>query len=171
MTAIGLEALGQPFIFGHRSHSFVALRHYGDERNRVQCDKGKTMNPHVSFITLGVTDLQRAKQFYSDGLGCPIQPEHAGFVSFALGNGSSGLALYTWDALAADAGVAADGSGFSGITLSCLVATAENVDELLAKAKSAGGKIAKPAQIAQWSGYFGYFADPDGYLWKVVSNT
>jgi len=23
-------------------------------------------------------------------------------------------------------------------------------------------------QRAQWGGYFGYFADPDGYLWKVA---
>jgi len=33
----------------------------------------------------------------------------------------------------------------------------------------AGGEIAKPAQRARWGGYFGYFADPDGYLWKVVA--
>jgi uncharacterized glyoxalase superfamily protein PhnB len=27
------------------------------------------------------------------------------------------------------------------------------------------------AQRAPWGGYFGYFADPDGYLWKVVTGT
>jgi hypothetical protein len=26
----------------------------------------------------------------------------------------------------------------------------------------------KAATAAQW-GYFGYFSDPDGYLWKVAS--
>src|SRR5207244_12565120 len=41
-------------------------------------------------------------------------------------------------------------------------------DAVLAEAERAGGKIAKPAQRAQWGGYFGYFADPDGYLWKVA---
>ncbi|MGQ0549940.1 MAG: VOC family protein [Armatimonadota bacterium] len=127
------------------------------------------MNPQISAVTLGVRDLNRAKQFYSEGLGCPIGQDQGGFVSFNLGNGSSALALYTWDALAADAGVASDGSGFRGITLSYIVPSAERVDEVLAQAKRAGGKIAKPAQRAQWGGYFGYFADPDGYLWKVAS--
>jgi catechol 2,3-dioxygenase-like lactoylglutathione lyase family enzyme len=129
------------------------------------------MNPQVSAITLGVRDLNRAKKFYSEGLGCPIQQDQGGFVSFALGNGSSGLALYAWDALAEDAGVASDGSGFRGFTLSYIVSSAEPVDEMLAQAKRAGGKIAKPAQRAQWGGYFGYFSDPDGYLWKVASST
>lgn len=27
----------------------------------------------------------------------------------------------------------------------------------------------KPAQRAPWGGYFGYFTDRDGYLWKVAS--
>lgn len=38
------------------------------------------MNPHVSFITLGVSDLQRAKQFYGEGLGWPIQVDQGQFV-------------------------------------------------------------------------------------------
>ena len=128
------------------------------------------MKPFISAITLGVKDLNRAKQFYNEGLGCPIQLDQGGFVSFSLGDGSSGLALYAWDALAADAGVPADGSGFRGFTLSYIVPSAERVDEVLAQAKGAGGKIARPAQRAQW-GYSGYFADPDGCLWKVASAT
>ena len=125
------------------------------------------MNTQISAITLGVRDLNRAKQFYSEGLGCPIEQDHAGFVSFNLGTGSSGLALYRWDALAADAGVAADGSGFRGVTLHYILPSAERVDEVLAQAKRAGGEIIKPAQSAQWGGYFGYFSDPDGQLWNV----
>lgn len=127
------------------------------------------MNPQVSAITLGVRDLGRAKRFYSDGLGCPIGQDQGGFVSFNLGSGSSALALYQRDALADDAGVAAEGSGFSGVTLSYVVDSTARVDEVMAQAERAGGTIAKPAQSAQWGGYFGYFADPDGYLWKVAS--
>ena len=128
------------------------------------------MNPHVSIITLGVRDLNRAKQFYSEGLGWPIQQEQQGrWVSFSLNDNSFGLGLYPWDALADDAGVAADGSGFRGITLSYIVSSEERVDAVLAEAKRAGGKIAKPAQKASWGGYFGYFTDPDGYLWKVAA--
>ncbi len=127
------------------------------------------MKPHVSIITLGVRDLNRAKQFYSQGLGWPIQQEQGPWVAFSLGDGSSALGLLPWDALADDAGVAADGSGFRGITFSYIVGSEERVDALLAEAERAGGKIAKPAQSAAWGGYFGYFTDPDGYLWKVVA--
>lgn len=127
------------------------------------------MNAQISAITLGVRDLNRAKQFYTEGLGCSIEQDHAGFVSFNLGTGSSGLALYTWDALAADAGATADRSGFRGVTLNYILPSAERVDEVLAQAEHAGGEIIKPAQSAQWGGYFGYFSDPDGHLWKVVA--
>jgi uncharacterized glyoxalase superfamily protein PhnB len=30
--------------------------------------------------------------------------------------------------------------------------------------------VVKAAAEAQWGGYFGYFSDPDGYLWKVATN-
>lgn len=110
------------------------------------------MKPAMSVITLGVKDLNRVEQFYREGLGCPIQQDHGGFVSFSLGDGSSALALYTWDALADDAGVPADGSGFRVFTLSYIVPCAERVDEVLAQAKRAGGKITRPAQRARWGG-------------------
>jgi len=129
------------------------------------------MKPHVSIFTLGVGDLDRAKRFYAEGLGWPILQEQGPWVCFALGDGSSALGLYPADALAADAGVAAEGKGFRGITLSHVVGSEARVDALLAEAERAGGTIAKPAQRAAWGGYFGYFADPDGHLWKVVVGT
>ena len=45
----------------------------------------------------------------------------------------------------------------------------EAVDEVMASAAAAGGAIVKEAARSQWAGYFGYFSDPDGYLWKVAS--
>lgn len=127
------------------------------------------MNPHVSVITLGVRNLSRAKQFYSEGLGWPIQQEEGEWACFSLGNGSSALALYRWDALAEDADVAAQGSGFRGVTLSYMVRSEDRVDAVLVEAERAGGKIVKPARRASWGGYSGYFADPDGYLWEVAT--
>lgn len=122
----------------------------------------------ISAVVLGVKDLNRAKKFYSEGLGCTIDQDHRGFVSLKLGDGSPKLGLYTRDSLAADAGVDAEGSGFRGVTFSCFLPTTEGVDEVLAKAERAGGKIVKSGQKAQWGGYSGHFSDPDGYLWKVV---
>jgi uncharacterized glyoxalase superfamily protein PhnB len=77
--------------------------------------------------------------------------------------------MYTWEALADDAGVAAGGSGFRGFTLSYIVDSADRVDAVSAGAERAGGDIAKPARRALWGGYSGYFTDPSGYLWKLKS--
>ncbi len=128
-----------------------------------------TMNPQISAITLAVRDIENAKEFYSQGLGCLIRQEEGGFVSLELNEGSSTLALYGWEALAEDAGVAADSSGFRAFTLSYIVDRGEDVDAVMARAREAGAKIGKPARRAFWGGYSGYFSDPDGYLWKVAS--
>jgi len=118
---------------------------------------------------LGVEDLARSKQFYGDGLGCAIEQDYPQFIKFSLGDGSSSLALYQREAAANEAGVSAEGSGFRGISFHYIVPSREVVDEVVGKAVAAGGSVVKAAAAAQWGGYFGYFADPDGYLWKVAS--
>ena len=127
------------------------------------------MKPHVAVITLGVRNLERARRFYSEGLGWSIQQEDYNWVCFLLGEGSSALALYPWDELAEDATVPADGTGFRGVTLAHNVRSKERVDEVLLEAERAGGMIVKPAEPTSWGGYGGYFADPEGYLWEVAT--
>src|SRR3954467_8204340 len=108
------------------------------------------MKPHVSVITLGVRDMNRAKQFYSEGLGWPIQQDYGQWVSFSLGNGSSWLGLYAWGTPADAAGVAPEGSGFRGVPLSYIVGSEERVDAVLTEAERAGGTIVRPAERPQW---------------------
>ena len=127
------------------------------------------MKPHVAVITLGVSDLKRARRFYSAGLGWPIAQEDYNWVCFLLDEGASALALYPWDELAADANVPADGTGFRGVTLAHNVRSEERVEEVLGEAERAGGKVVKPAQRTSWGGYGGYFADPESYLWEVAT--
>jgi len=127
------------------------------------------MNPHVSAITLGVQDVARAKQFYGQGLGWPIEQDYPQWVSFKMGEGSSVVGLYPREALAGDAGLAADGAGFCGVALSYIVRSEDRVAEVLAEAERAGATIVKPAERSQWGGASGFFADPDGFLWKVAS--
>jgi catechol 2,3-dioxygenase-like lactoylglutathione lyase family enzyme len=123
----------------------------------------------VTAIMIGVEDLARSKAFYADGLGCAIDQDHPNFVSFKLGEGSSSLALYEREAAAQDAGVSSEGSGFRGVSFHFIVPSHEEVDDVVGKAAAAGGAVVKEPAASQWGGYFGYFSDPDGYLWKVAS--
>ena len=124
----------------------------------------------VTAIMLGVRDLDRAKKFYGDGLGCTIDKDYPGFVSLSLGDGSSSLALYEWDAAAQDAGVPPAGSGFRGVSFHYIVSSRDTVDQVIADAEAAGGAVVKEAAAAQWGGYYGYFSDPDGHLWKAATS-
>lgn len=127
------------------------------------------MEPYISLITLGVTDLERALRFYRDGLHWPISGASGGDVAF-FHTGGVVLALYPRTLLAADARLSDTGSGFGGIALAHNVPSREQVDRVLAEAAAAGGSILKPAEEAEWGGYSGYFADPDGYPWEVAWN-
>jgi predicted enzyme related to lactoylglutathione lyase len=132
-------------------------------------EERKTDMPvQVNAIMLGVEDLARSKKFYGEGLGCAIEQDYPHFVSFNLGEGSSSLVLYQREAAAQDAGVSSEGSGFRGVSFHYIVSSSEAVEEAMRNAVAAGGEAVKEATSTQW-GYFGYFSDPDGYLWKVAS--
>jgi catechol 2,3-dioxygenase-like lactoylglutathione lyase family enzyme len=126
------------------------------------------MEPRISFVTLGVLDLARATRFYAEGLQLPQLKSPPTVSFFELG--TTWLALYPRHLLAADAGVPAGGSGFPGITLAHNVRSSEQVDRLLEEVVAAGGRVVKPAAKADWGGYSGYFADPEGFLWEVAWN-
>ena len=121
----------------------------------------------VTAIMIGVEDLARSKAFY-EALGGTIEQDYPGFVRLRLGEGLSSLALYPREAAAQDAGVPSEGSGFRGVSFHHIVSSNEEVDEVMDSAVKAGGAVVKEAAGTDW-GYFGYFSDPDGYLWKVAA--
>jgi uncharacterized protein len=126
------------------------------------------MDQRISIITLGVSDLERSKEFY-ERLGWRRSMKKAVGIAFFQAGGMA-LALFPRIDLAKDANVADDGHGFRGITLAQNMRTREAVDSLLAEAVAAGAKLLKPAQDVFWGGYSGYFSDPDGFLWEVAWN-
>lgn len=128
------------------------------------------MKAKIGLITLGVAELARSLSFYRDGLGFPTHnfKDGAGVVFFAMEG--SWLSLYPREALAEDAELPAEGTGFRGISLAHNVASKEEVDAVFALAVGAGAKPVKVPKEAFWGGYSGYFADPDGHLWEVAWN-
>lgn len=126
------------------------------------------MKPHISLITLGVSDLARSTTFYRDGLGLPTEGDFEGVTFFKLRG--TWLSLFAREELAKDAGVMDGGSGFGGFTLAHNVGSPQEVAAILEQAKKAGAKILKPAQDAFWGGHHGFFADPDGFVWEVAWN-
>ena len=127
------------------------------------------MEPRISIVTLGVTDLPRSVRFYRDGLGLSLYDENTESIAFFRNRGTW-LALYPREALAADVGISADSIGFSGVTLAHNVRSKREVDELLRVAVEAGATLVKPAEDTFWGGYSGYFADPDNHLWEIAWN-
>ena len=126
------------------------------------------MNPRISMITLGVRDLVTSVKFYQEGLGFP-RMESPPEVAFFTLNGTW-LGLYGRDALAADAAVPLEGSGFESFALAHNVHSEAEVDEIISQAVAAGATLVKKPQKVSWGGYSGYFKDPDGHLWEVAHN-
>ena len=126
------------------------------------------MEPRISFITLGVADLERATRFYEECLGLPRLKTPPSITFFELGK--TWLALWPRTSLAADAGLSSQGSGFPGFTLAHNVRSPAEVDALLAHVAKFGAKITKPAHATDWGGYSSYFTDLDGFLWEVAHN-
>jgi len=116
------------------------------------------MEQRISLVTLGVLDLARARAFY-EALGWRGARQPDDEVAFFQ---AGGMIFGLWMALG--------GHGAPGIELAHNVRSPEEVDTLLAAAEGAGARIVRPAARADWGGYSGAFADPDGYVWEVAHN-
>ena len=128
------------------------------------------MEPRISLVTLGVSDLERAVAFYRDGLGFPTTYKPGDPVAF-FNTGGARLAVFPRAELAHDIGphTPTEQAGFSGISLAHNVRTEAEVAAVLELAAAAGGAIIKPAQEI-FFGRHGYFSDPHGYYWEVAWN-
>lgn len=128
------------------------------------------MDQRLSFITLAVTDLDRSRRFYLDGLGWTESLHVEGDVSMIAVGERVVLSLWDRAAFEEEVGPVADGPGVAPFTLAHNVATPAEVDAALAAARAAGASYVGAAQERAWGGYTGYFADPDGFRWEVAFN-
>ena len=133
----------------------------------------RIMEQNFSMLTLGVDDLERAFEFYHEGLGWKSKGivgkefEHGAVAFFDLPHGMQ-LALYERENLAWDAMVPKQPSAATEFSIGYMVGSKEEVETVMETARKAGAKITKPAQEAFWGGCHGYFQDPDGHLWEII---
>jgi catechol 2,3-dioxygenase-like lactoylglutathione lyase family enzyme len=133
------------------------------------------MEPRLTVITLGVTDLERSLAFYRDGLGLQTpgiigEEFEYGAVVFVELEGGLRLALWPARSLARDAGLALAEQGTPPVSLAHNVGSKDEVDAVMEQARGAGATIVKEAADTFYGGYAGYFQDPDGFLWEIAWN-
>jgi catechol 2,3-dioxygenase-like lactoylglutathione lyase family enzyme len=125
------------------------------------------VDQRLSLVTLGVTDLARARTFY-ERLGWSTRVEPGADVVFFQSGGMI-VALWGREQLAEDSGVE-DSGGWGGVTLAHNVRSPAEVDAVIDEARQAGARIAREGAETFWGGYSGVFVDPDGHPWEVAHN-
>ena len=126
------------------------------------------MKQSVSFVTLGVTDLERARAFYRDGLGWAPLMDVPSVVFFQV---APGVVLGMWgiDDLGEDAGRALTPG--TAMALACNVDSEQEVRDAVERWVAAGGTVTKePHPQPIYSGFAAYVADPEGFLWEIAWN-
>lgn len=127
------------------------------------------MKQRITFITLGVQDLQNSIDFYENKFGWKRSEMSNNDIIFYELNGIS-LALYSANELAKDATIEPEGNGFKGFTISYNSKSEEEVNTIVKELKDKGVTIVKEPQKVFWGGYSSYIADPDGNLWEIAFN-
>lgn len=139
------------------------------------------MRPLIHVITLAVSDLPRALEFYREGLGLEStgiggtefsgdDTSPGGAVAMFHLNGGLILALYARADLAKDANIPIGPSEGGNFSIGQAVGSRAEVDALLAEAERAGATLTDRPHDRPWGIYSGYFRDPDGHLWEIIWN-
>lgn len=126
----------------------------------------------ISYITLGVTNVNSMKNFYS-GLGFKLHAhsENKDHPYVMYKSGGLVLALYPKKLLAKQSGCSIKNSETNNaMSLSLNVTSKEKVDEFLVLAKKLNAQITRIGFEPAWGGYCAYFKDPEDNLWEIVWN-
>ncbi|HET7054444.1 MAG TPA: VOC family protein [Solirubrobacterales bacterium] len=125
------------------------------------------MKQRVNVITLGVSDLGRARQFY-EALGWTTRAAADDDVVFFQA-GEMLVSLWDRDRLAEDSCVE-DPGGWGGVTLALNVGSPDEVDDITEQARAAGARIGREPAETFWGGYSSLVVDPDDHPWEIAHN-
>jgi uncharacterized protein len=121
----------------------------------------------VSVVTLGVSDLSRARRFY-EALGWQTGADTEDDVVFFQ---AGGMVLALWDrARLAEDSCVQNAAGWGGVTLALNLGSPSEVDAVAEQARTAGATIGREPAETFWGGYSFVFIDPDGHPWEIAHN-
>ncbi len=117
------------------------------------------MEQRLSLVTLGVSDLQRARRFYA-ALGWAPAANSPDDVAFYQ---AGGMIVGLWDrtSLAQDSTVT-DGGGWGGVTLAHNVRSPAEVDAVIEEARAAGAVIGREPPAPSGAGTPDFSSIPTG---------
>ena len=140
-------------------------------RERMSTEPSPGLRGNISFITLGVRDLEASRRFYA-AMGLAEHSSSNDHVAFFDMSGQV-FALFQREALAEDSTLA---PGLDPDDGRITFALAQNVREqsdiaaVLQRAREAGGRVLREPSAPPWGGIRAYFADPDGFAWEIAWN-
>src|ERR1041384_3208478 len=134
----------------------------GTRRRRIAGGEGEglSLEPRLSFVTLGVDDLERSLAFYRDGLGLPTRGivgrefEYGAAAFFEL-QGGLVLALWPRSSIARDTGLLRSPASATELALGPHVRSAGGVGAPLPAAEGAGRGRGSPDREAGRPGVLG----------------
>ncbi len=125
------------------------------------------MQQQISVITLGVGDLARSRNFYVNGFDWRPVFENDEIIFYQM----NGFVLGTWLTSALENDMQRVGLSRPGaFALAHNVSSQAQVQPLLEKLESAGGRVLRTGDTPVHGGFRGYVADPDEHSWEIAFN-
>lgn len=125
------------------------------------------MQQQISVITLGISDVSRSRRFYRDGFGWKSVFENEEVTFYQM----NGLMLGTWLTPMLEDDMRRRGLIRPGaFALAHNVGSKDDVQPLIDKLVSAGGKLLRKGDAPEHGGFRGYVADPDDHSWEIAWN-
>ena len=118
--------------------------------------------PKIDHILLEVADLKKSIAFYHDFLGLEIKSQSGDFAMLQSGNVGVFLSTGHWDWDEKRPANVRPGWGMYPHF------AVMDVAQMLERARKAGYRIAQEPRKYSW-GTEAFVADPDGYVWALVS--
>ncbi len=125
------------------------------------------MQQQISVVTLGVSDLERSRRFYTDGFGWTPVFENEEIVFYQM----NGLVFGTWlkASLEADT-MTGDMPAAGAMSLAHNVSEEGEVRVVIQALVAAGATVLREADAPPQGGLRGYIKDPDGHIWEIAWN-